>query len=256
MTALIFVTTLIASSYMADVLPHKGATAMELTIVIVFAALFAWISIGFWESLAGLYTLLRRYDRFTITRTVADQEPEFAPDTRTAILVPVCNEDIARVCAGLKATYKSLEATGKLGHFDFFILSDTSNPDLWVAEEIAWYETCKELTAFDRIFYRHRRVNIKRKSGNIADFCRRWGRNYRYMIVFDADSVMAGQQPGAHGTDDGEEPPRGHPADLSPGCQQGEPYCPRAAVFQPRVRTDVCCRPAFYPARGFPFLGP
>ena len=123
---------------------------------------------------------------------MADQEPEFAPDMRTAILVPVCNEDIARVCAGLKATYKSLEATGKLGHFDFFILSDTSNPDLWVAEEIAWYETCKELTAFDRIFYRHRRVNIKRKSGNIADFCRRWGRNYRYMIVFDADSVMAG----------------------------------------------------------------
>ena len=192
MTALIFVTTLIASSYMADVLPHKGATAMELTIVIVFAALFAWISIGFWESLAGLYTLLRRYDRFTITRSVADQDPEFAPDTRTAILVPVCNEDIARVCAGLKATYKSLEATGRLDHFDFFILSDTSNPDLWVAEEIAWYETCKELTAFDRIFYRHRRVNIKRKSGNIADFCRRWGRNYRYMIVFDADSVMAG----------------------------------------------------------------
>ena len=105
----------------------------------------------------------------------------------------MCNEDIARVCAGLKATYKSLEATGRLDHFDFFILSDTSNPDLWVAEEIAWYETCKELTAFDRIFYRHRRVNIKRKSGNIADFCRRWGCNYRYMIVFDADSVMAGQ---------------------------------------------------------------
>ena len=51
----------------------------------------------------------------------------------------------------------------------------------------------RNLSAFDRIFYRHRRVNIKRKSGNIADFCRRWGRNYRYMIVFDADSVMAGQ---------------------------------------------------------------
>lgn len=192
MIALIFFTTLIASSYMADVLPHKGATPLELTIVIVFAALFAWISIGFWESLSGLYVLLRRYDRFTITRTVAGQELEIAPEARTAILVPVCNEDMARVCAGLKATYKSLEATGRLDCFDFFILSDTGNPDLWVAEEIAWYETCKELTAFDRVFYRHRRVNIKRKSGNIADFCRRWGRNYRYMIVFDADSVMAG----------------------------------------------------------------
>jgi membrane glycosyltransferase len=36
-------------------------------------------------------------------------------------------------------------------------------------------------------------VNLKRKSGNIADFCRRWGKNYRYMIVFDADSLMAGK---------------------------------------------------------------
>ena len=32
-----------------------------------------------------------------------------------------------------------------------------------------------------------------RKSGNIANFCRRWGHNYRYMIVLDADSVMAGE---------------------------------------------------------------
>ncbi len=47
-------------------------------------------------------------------------------------------------------------------------------------------------TGFGRIFYRHRRPNIKRKSGNIADFCRRWGKNYPYMIVFDADSIMAG----------------------------------------------------------------
>jgi membrane glycosyltransferase len=36
-------------------------------------------------------------------------------------------------------------------------------------------------------------VNLKRKSGNIADFCRRWGRDYRYMFVLDADSVMAGE---------------------------------------------------------------
>ena len=33
---------------------------------------------------------------------------------------------------------------------------------------------------------------MKRKSGNIDDFCRRWGSNYRYMVVLDADSVMSG----------------------------------------------------------------
>ncbi len=29
-------------------------------------------------------------------------------------------------------------------------------------------------------------------SGNVADFCCRWGARYRYMIVLDADSVMTG----------------------------------------------------------------
>ena len=42
------------------------------------------------------------------------------------------------------------------------------------------------------IFYQRRRVNIKRKSGNIADFLRRWSKHYDYMIVLDADSLMTG----------------------------------------------------------------
>lgn len=34
---------------------------------------------------------------------------------------------------------------------------------------------------------------MKRKSGNIDDFCRRWGNQYSYMVVLDADSVMSGE---------------------------------------------------------------
>ena len=45
---------------------------------------------------------------------------------------------------------------------------------------------------FGHIFYRWRQHRIKRKSGNIADFCRRWGSRFRYMVVLDADSVMSG----------------------------------------------------------------
>jgi membrane glycosyltransferase len=33
---------------------------------------------------------------------------------------------------------------------------------------------------------------VKRKSGNVAEFCRAWGNRYRYMVVLDADSVMSG----------------------------------------------------------------
>ncbi len=189
---LIIGSTVLASSYMADVLPQKGTLPLERVIVLIFGALFAWISIGFWEAVAGFFTLLRRYDQFIITRSVDEQDTSIPSDVRTAILIPICNEDADRVFAGLQVTYQSLQATGNLQAFDFFVLSDTGNPDLWVAEEIAWATLCKTLGAFNRIFYRHRRINVKRKSGNIADFCRRWGRNYRYMIVFDADSIMSG----------------------------------------------------------------
>ncbi len=191
--ALIIITSVIASGHMADILPHRGATRLEFVIVIVFATLFAWISIGFWEAMAGLLTLARRVDRFSITLGLEGDLTLEGTGARTAILIPVANEEPDRVFAGLKATYQSLEGTGQIRHFDFFVLSDSSDPDRWVEEEIAWAESCRSLGAFNRIFYRRRRVNIKRKSGNIADFCRRWGKNYRYMIVFDADSVMAGE---------------------------------------------------------------
>jgi membrane glycosyltransferase len=107
--------------------------------------------------------------------------------------MPICNEDVERVFAGVEATYHSLAATGQLAHFDFFILSDTSDPEQEVKEELAWADLCRRAQGFGRIFYRHRRNNIKRKSGNIADFLRRWGRDYAYMVVLDADSIMTGR---------------------------------------------------------------
>jgi membrane glycosyltransferase len=161
-------------------------------VVIVFAILFAWISIGFWEALAGLLTLSQRYDRFATTSRGDEKVNLENCDALTAILIPIANEEVDRVFAGLRVIYESLSKTGELRHFHFFVLSDSSDPDKWVEEEVAWAETCSALDAFYRVFYRRRRVNLKRKSGNIADFCRRWGRSYRYMVVLDADSIMAG----------------------------------------------------------------
>lgn len=189
---LIAVTSVMASSHMADVLPHQGTTRLEFVVVLVFAVLFAWISIGFWEAMAGLFSLARRYDRFSLTLGGNPDLSLAGTDARTAVLFPIANEDVDRVFAGLRATYESLKETGQLFHFHFFVLSDTSDPDKWVEEEVLWAGTCRALDGQDRIFYRRRRVNLKRKSGNIADFCRRWGKNYRYMVVMDADSVMQG----------------------------------------------------------------
>jgi len=106
--------------------------------------------------------------------------------------VPVYNENVRRVFAGVRATYESLQRAGGLAHFDFYVLSDSTEADARAAEIAAWAALCRDVGGFRRIFYRHRRLRIKRKSGNIADWCRRWGRHYRYMVVLDADSVMSG----------------------------------------------------------------
>jgi membrane glycosyltransferase len=93
----------------------------------------------------------------------------------------------------LEAVFHSLHETGYGNAFDFFLLSDTRNPDLWVQEEIAWTNLCRHLNAFGRIFYRRRRENTNRKAGNIADFVRKSGGSYEAMLVLDADSLMEGK---------------------------------------------------------------
>ena len=72
------------------------------------------------------------------------------------------------------------------------IPSDTSDPDIRVAEVNAWLELCRATDGFGQIFYRWRQHRIKRKSGNVADFCRRWGSNYRYMVELEGDRASLG----------------------------------------------------------------
>ena len=158
----------------------------------MFACLFAWISLGFWTSFFGFLVLLLKKDSWNPSRFLAQRGS--APDLpRTALLMPIYNEDVERVFRGISAVRRSLQRTGREKHFDIFVLSDTRDPDLWVQEEIAWQEACRSPQAGSRLFYRHRAANTERKSGNIADFCRRWGGNYRYFIVLDADSIMSGE---------------------------------------------------------------
>jgi membrane glycosyltransferase len=191
LTGLIVSQTYIASNFMVAVLPYHGRQPLEIAILVLFAILFGWVSAGFWTAMAGFVLLVFGTDRYAITSGVARDAP-VDRDARVAIVMPICNESVSRVFAGLTAGYESLARTGELEHFDFFVLSDSSNPDIRVAELDAWLAMCRAVDGFGRVFYRWRQHRIKRKSGNIADFCRRWGSNYRYMVVLDADSIMSG----------------------------------------------------------------
>jgi len=184
--------TLAGAYCMREVLPYHGGEALEVALLVFFSVLLFWISAGFWTALMGFVALASGGERFAITEGL-DRRAPIAKEARTAIIMPICNEDVARVFAGLRATYESLRHAGELGQFDFFILSDTSDAKVRAAEQDAWHALCRAVGGAGRVFYRWRRHRIKRKSGNVADFCRRWGARYRYMVVLDADSVMSGK---------------------------------------------------------------
>src|SRR5690606_5372736 len=181
-----------ASWVMLSVLPYRGGNSLEIAMVVLFAILFAWISFGFWIAVAGF--ILRRLggDRHSLLRQQSDTDLASTPLARTAIIMPIYHEPIERSLGGLSAVYQSLERTGQSAHFDFYILSDSRDPDIWLQEQAAWAQLVERLGARGRLFYRRRQVNLNYKSGNVADFLRRWGADYRYMVVLDADSLMAG----------------------------------------------------------------
>jgi membrane glycosyltransferase len=174
---------------MYDVLAVGGITLLEAAVLALYASLIAWIAFAFVSALAGFISLVGRGG---LGLGIDPRAPLPALRSRTALLLPCYNEDPGRVAAGLQAMHEELQATGRAEHFDFFILSDTTDPDIWVAEEAAWLALRDRLPDAPRIFYRHRPKNVERKAGNIADWVRRFGGAYQQMMILDADSVMEG----------------------------------------------------------------
>jgi membrane glycosyltransferase len=181
----------LVSMLFADLLWRTGWSTSRTVLLVLFVILFLFVANGCMHGLYGFVLRMFGDDR-CITR-LKEYRGQSIAGISTAIVWPVYNEDVVRVCEGLRATYESLERTGQLERFDFFILSDSTNPDKWVEEERRWYDLVRELDALGRIHYRRRLNNESRKSGNVRDFLNAWGRRYRYFMVCDADSVMRGK---------------------------------------------------------------
>jgi membrane glycosyltransferase len=174
---------------MYQVLEIGGVTILEWMILVLFVLLFAWIAFSFTSAIAGFLVLLfRRKDELGIDTSAALP----AIESRTAMLLPTYNEDPYRVFARLRAICESVEETGSASQFDWFILSDTTDPATWVAEEKCFLQLRHEVGPAARIFYRHRPENTARKSGNIEDWVKRFGSDYECMLILDADSLMTG----------------------------------------------------------------
>lgn len=187
---LVVVQTLIATAYMVGVLPYHAGTPIELGLLIAFALSFAWVSMGAWLALYGAFYRVIGGDSHRLCRNVPATGGASLTGRRTALLMPIFHEPVDACFAGFAAVYRALEQAGQLDGFDFFVLSDSRDPERWLAEQAAWAHWVRVLGAAGHFFYRRRRVNLRYKSGNIADFLRRWGRNYDYFVVLDADSLM------------------------------------------------------------------
>jgi membrane glycosyltransferase len=191
--AIVFTATLAltaAASYeMYQVLNASRMTALQVALLLVFTVNFVWIALPFVTGLVGFLALWRGRG----VGGMPSLQQGSSLTTRTALLMPIYNEAPPRIFAGLQAIYESLDALGVLDHFHIFILSDTTEPEIWLEEEAGFWELRRRTNGETRIFYRHRSKNIRRKAGNIADFCRRWGAQYDQLVVLDADSLMTGK---------------------------------------------------------------
>lgn len=191
---LVFTATLaltgMASYEMYQVLNASRMTALQIALLVVFTLNFVWIALPFVNGLIGFLVL---WGGRAVSCIAIPSVQTAALTTRTALLMPIYNEAPGRVFAGLQAIYESLAARGVLDRFDIFILSDTTDPKIWLQEEIGFWELRRRTNGERHIFYRHRSRNTRRKAGNIADFCRRWGTQYEHMVVLDADSLMTGK---------------------------------------------------------------
>ena len=159
----------------------------------IFVVMFAWIAISFWSGFFGFVLGVLRLHPMTLRRAGPADGPIPELRERTAILMPVYNEDPADVFARLEANYRSLEATGRLDAFHFFVLSDTTR-------------------CGDRPRGRARLVAAARAAAGAATGCSiagartmparrpatspsgstRAGADYAHMIILDADSTMQG----------------------------------------------------------------
>ncbi len=159
-----------------------GTTLLEWVLLVLFVSNFSWIALSFTSAIVGFVWLL-------FLAPKAPPLPE-ALSARTAVVMPIYNEATARVFGAVQAICEDIARTG-LGHtFDYFLLSDTTDPDVWIAEERAFVALRERLRGIGRVYYRHRPKNTSRKAGNIADFVTRWGGAYEQMVVLDADSLM------------------------------------------------------------------
>ncbi len=167
---------------MYSVLAVGGLVALEAVMLGLFVVNIGWIA---FNSASAFLVLLAPRPRGSDATTPIS--------VRTAILLPTYNEDPAGVIGSALAILDDIAEQGLAERFDLFVLSDTTKPDVWLAEQALIAEARRSQHLKTRLYYRHRSNNRARKVGNVTDWIERWGGAYPFMLLLDADSLMSGK---------------------------------------------------------------
>jgi len=190
--ALVTSTVLSLAALMVWTLSSGGIDAIDLAMITLFSITLPWTAVGFWNAVIGLIIMRSNDDpAFTVCPPLADATDRSLVDTRTALLSCIRNEDTEAVGRNLNLMIEGLVDAGAGEHFEVFVLSDSDWPEVIAAEQALAAELAGRWHGHIAVTYRHRDDNSGFKAGNIRDFCERWGAKFDFMLVLDADSLMA-----------------------------------------------------------------
>lgn len=178
-----FLLSLWGINEMRIVLTIEEMTVVQYFFLVLFGLTFSWITVAFSGSIVGFFLVLaqRRSPPSRLSTPLVG---------KTAVLMPTYNEAPERVFASIEVMTAAIAKTGEGKAFDWFIISDTTDPEVVLTEEAGFHALRERIGKNVNVYYRRRQKNTARKAGNVADFCRRWGSAYDHLLVLDADSLM------------------------------------------------------------------
>jgi membrane glycosyltransferase len=189
--ALVAVTILGMSWLCAAALSVGSFGALDAALVALFAITLPWTVISFWNATIGLIIMRFARDPVAAVTPVAGRVRGDEPITAsTAILLCIRNEPPERVIRWLTPMLDGLAGLRVGDRFHLYVLSDTSEASIAVAEAERFRALGDAWRDRLPIVYRRRELNAGFKAGNIRDFCERWGADHDFALVLDADSVM------------------------------------------------------------------
>src|SRR5215472_8848176 len=188
-TALVIATMTAVMWLSVVALSADGLGSLDIVLLALFLVTLPWTVIGFWNAAIGFLILRFARDPVAAVTPAAARFRGDEPITASvALMACIRNEDPERVIRNLSPMLAGLAPVG--AQFHLYVLSDTNDPDLAVAEQRCFEDLAATWHGRIAVTYRRRDDNDGFKAGNIRDFCLRWGDAHDFAVTLDADSFI------------------------------------------------------------------